>query len=60
MVSSQQGHKHENRRIPIVGNHNLVTLSEDYSRLRTCTVVVLRADSPGEAAQWFAESIPES
>jgi hypothetical protein len=24
------------------------------------TVVVLRADSPGKAAQWFAESIPES
>jgi hypothetical protein len=25
-----------------------------------CIVVVLRADSPGKAAQWFAESIPES
>jgi hypothetical protein len=24
------------------------------------TVVVLQADSPGKAAQWFAESIPES
>jgi hypothetical protein len=24
------------------------------------TVVVLRADSPGKAVQWFAESIPES
>jgi hypothetical protein len=24
------------------------------------TVVVLRADSPGKPAQWFAESIPES
>jgi hypothetical protein len=24
------------------------------------TVVVLRADSPGKVAQWFAESIPES
>jgi hypothetical protein len=23
-------------------------------------VVVLRADSPGKAAQWFAVSIPES
>jgi hypothetical protein len=23
-------------------------------------VVVLTADSPGKAAQWFAESIPES
>jgi hypothetical protein len=28
--------------------------------LASCTVVVLRADSPGKAAQWFAESIPES
>jgi hypothetical protein len=28
--------------------------------LTACTVVVLRADSPGKAAQWFAESIPES
>jgi hypothetical protein len=26
---------------------------------KTCTVIVLRADSPGKAAQWFAESIPE-
>jgi hypothetical protein len=26
----------------------------------SCIVVVLRADSPGKAAQWFAESIPES
>jgi hypothetical protein len=25
-----------------------------------CTVVVLRADIPGKAAQWFAQSIPES
>jgi hypothetical protein len=31
-----------------------------WSKDEVSTVVVLRADSPGKAAQWFAESIPES
>jgi hypothetical protein len=30
------------------------------TKQRWLIVVVLRADSPGKAAQWFAESIPES
>jgi hypothetical protein len=37
----------------------LTTIPSSVSRL-FIIVVVLRADSPGKAAQWFAESIPES
>jgi hypothetical protein len=34
--------------------------TRDNKKCLVSTVVVLRADSPGKAAQWFAESIPES
>jgi hypothetical protein len=34
MVANRQQHKHESRKISIVGNRNLTTPSEDYNRLR--------------------------
>jgi hypothetical protein len=39
---------------------DVCTEDSEIGRRDIVIVVVLRADSPGKAAQWFAESIPES